>query len=54
MDMRRFWDSAESYDLKLKDVIRITPYERASRESHKIWEYYQAKITLLRGKIKSE
>jgi hypothetical protein len=34
VDMRRFWSRAEDYDNKLRNLIRMTPEECASKESH--------------------
>lgn len=39
-DMRRFYYSAEAYDEKLRDYIRMTPKECESRESHAIWGHF--------------
>mmetsp|Transcript_22996 Transcript_22996/g.17437 ORF Transcript_22996/g.17437 Transcript_22996/m.17437 type:complete len:176 (-) Transcript_22996:2058-2585(-) len=46
-EMRKFWPSAEEYDEKLKNYIRMTPFECQSKESHKIWNYFQNKFTLI-------
>lgn len=50
--MRKFWKSAEEYDNKLKDLIRITPEMVKSKESHAIWGDFQKKFTLINGNLR--
>ena len=47
--MRRFYSSPEAYDNKLRDHIRMTPQQCASKESHAIWGHFQHKFTLING-----
>ena len=49
--MRKFWSSPEDYDRRIRDYIRITPEQAASKESHAIWGYFQEKFTMINGKI---
>jgi hypothetical protein len=50
VDMRAHHRSAESYDQRLRDFIRMTPAECSSREEHAIWAHFQHKFTLINGK----
>ena len=47
--MRQYYSSSTAYDNKLRDYMRMTPEECASKESHDIWGHFQHKFALLNG-----
>lgn len=50
VDMRRFYSSPEAYDQKIRDYIRMTPQQCASKEENSVWQHFQHKFSLINGK----
>ena len=52
VDMRKYSKCPQAYDQKLRDYIRMTPAECASKEEHAIWAHFQHKFTLTSDLVK--
>lgn len=49
--MRKFWSSADEYDQKLRNYIKMTPEDCKDQESHQIFAHYQHKHSMFNGKL---
>lgn len=47
VDMRRFWSSADKYDHKLREYLRMAPADCEAKESHVVWAHYQHKFSMI-------